>query len=71
PAGEAARLRFQVQVDTGGTTVPTTALESYILIRGSEAYVITFVSAADRVGDDQPVFEEIIRSLCFDACPSE
>jgi len=71
PAGEAARLRFQVQVDTEGVTVPATALESYILIRGSEAYVITFVSAADQVGDDQPVFEEIIGSLCFDACPSE
>ncbi len=71
PAGEAARLRFEVEVDTGTISVPTTALESYILIRGEEAYVVTFVTSADQVAADQPVFDAIIRSLCFEACPEE
>jgi hypothetical protein len=71
PGGEAARLRFEVQADVGGTALPTTALESYILIRGEEAYVVTFVTSADQLADDQPVFDGIIQSLCFEACPGE
>jgi hypothetical protein len=71
PGGEAARLRFEVQVDVEGTVLPTTALESYILIRGEEAYVVTFVTSADQLADDQPVFDGIIQSLCFEACPGE
>ncbi|MBA3307779.1 MAG: hypothetical protein H0T04_03740, partial [Chloroflexi bacterium] len=71
PAGEAARLSFEVEVDTGGASLPTTALESYILIRGDDAYVVTFVTSADQVGADRRVFDGIIESLCFEACPEE
>jgi hypothetical protein len=37
----------------------------YMTIRGTQAYVLHFMVERDKVGDYQPEFEEIVRSVVF------
>lgn len=67
PAGDAIRMTFEVS--TEGGTGPTGALVSYLIVRDGDAYVVTFVTLKEQLGRDGPVFDEMIRSLCFGTCP--
>lgn len=68
PAGPAMRLTFRVATD--GAAGPSAAVVSYLLVRGSSAYLYTLVAPESEAVRDTQVFEVMIRSLCFEACPA-
>jgi hypothetical protein len=62
PAGNAALIDYQVVPSSGG---PATSLRTYVLVRGNDTFLVTFTVAADRVPEQQPIFDGMIDSLRF------
>lgn len=60
PAGPATRFRFDIR--TGGGTG---SLATYLLIRGGSAYLVTFVTVAEQLPRDEPIFQAVVNSFRF------
>jgi hypothetical protein len=62
PSGDAIRLDYQVQPSGGGGLI---SLRTFVILNGSQAFLVTFTAASDRFSDQQPIFDEMVNSLRF------
>ncbi len=62
PSGDAVRIDYQVQPASGGSTI---GLHTFVIVRGSQTFLVTFTAAADRFADQQATFDQMIQSLSF------
>jgi hypothetical protein len=61
PSGDAIRVDYQVQPGNGALTT----LRTFVIVRGSQTFLVTFGAASDRFADQEPTFNGMIDSLRF------
>lgn len=62
PQGDAIRFTFDVQTAAATGNI---RLVQYLIVRGSQGYLVTFTTQASQIERDGPVFDRIIGSLTF------
>lgn len=59
PAGQALRLRYELELSSGDAQAPRASLTQFLLINGQEGYVLTFATTPALLEKYKPIFEQI------------
>jgi hypothetical protein len=65
PAGDAVRFTFRVATTSTDGTASTGVLRTYLLTRGTNGFLVTFVTTEQQLARDEPTFDSIIGSFRF------